>query len=234
MLTQTEITQKLESAFEPQQVEVLLEVLRLSYDNLVKVSDFNELKAIVQDLAESQKSMARAQEETSSQLEQLSFVVKELAAAQQRTETQVEKLTSVVGDIRSEIGGMSRSMSYTLENEAYRALPAFLLNNHGIEVTERLIRTSVNSEEINFLGRAMRDGNPVLIVGESKQRLDERRSSKREEARVFNQLEAKAKIVQGVYPDEEIVLLLITHYARPEFSRSASERGIIVVQSFEW
>jgi hypothetical protein len=262
MLMQTEITRKLQSAFEPHQVDALLDVIGLSYNNLVKVSDFSELKAIVQDLAESQKAMGASQEamgksqeamgktlqdlaesqramaitvkENSSQIGDLTEVVRELAVAQQRTEAEVEKLTSAVGDIRSEIGGMSRSMSYALENEAYRALPAFLLENHGIEVTERLIRTSVNGEEINFLGRAARDGRPVLIVGESKQRLDERRSSKREEDRIFSQLEAKAEVVRAAYPDEEITMLLITHYARPEFLRTAAARGIVVVQSFEW
>ena len=262
MLMQTEITRKLQSAFEPHQVDALLEVIGLSYNNLVKVSDFSELKAIVQDLAESQKAMGASQEamgksqeamgktlealgesqramaitleENSSQIRDLTGVVRELAVAQQRTEAEVEKLTFAVGDIRSEIGGMSRSMSYALENEAYRALPAFLLENHGIEVTERLIRTTVNDEEINFLGRAVRDGRPVLIVGESKQRLDERRSSKREEDRIFSQLEAKAEVVRAAYPDEEITMLLITHYARPEFLRSAAARSIVVVQSFEW
>ncbi len=241
MLVQTEIAQKLQSAFEPQQAEVLLEVISLSYNNLVKVSDFTELKAIVRDLAESQKSMGEslealgiAQERTSNQLEEMTAVVKELALAQQRTEKQVENLTSATSDIRSEIGGMSRSMSYALENEAYRALPAFLLDKHGIEVTERLIRAPINNEEINFFGRAVRDGKPVLIVGESKQRLDERRSSKREENRIFSQLETKANIVRAAHPDEEIALLLITHYARPEFFRTAAERGVIVVQSFEW
>ena len=248
MLVQTEIAQKLQSAFEPQQAEVLLEVISLSYNNLVKVSDFTELKAIVRDLAESQKSMGEsqksmgeslealgiAQERTSTQLEEMTTVIKELALAQERTEKQVEKLTSATSDIRSEIGGMSRSMSYALENEAYRALPAFLLVKHGIEVTERLIRAPINNEEINFFGRAVRDGKPVLIVGESKQRLDERRSSKREENRIFSQLETKANIVRAAHPDEEIALLLITHYARPEFLRTAAERGIIVVQSFEW
>lgn len=262
MLMQSEITQKLQSAFEPHQVDALVDVIGLSYNNLVKVSDFSELKAVVQDLAESQKAMGASQEamgktlqdlaesqkamaesqkamaitleENSSQIRDLTGVVKELAVAQQRTEAEVEKLTFAVGDIRSEIGGMSRSMSYALENEAYRALPAFLLENHGIELTERLIRTSVNDEEINFLGRAARDGKPVLIVGESKQRLDERRSSKREEDRIFSQLEAKAEAVRAAYPDEEITLLLITHYARPEFLRTAAARGIVVVQSFEW
>ena len=39
---------------------------------------------------------------------------------------------------------------------------------------------------------------------------------------------------QTEYPDEEIVLVLITHYARPGALAEARERDIIVVQSFEW
>ena len=184
MLMQTEITRKLQSAFEPHQVDALLEVIGLSYNNLVKVSDFSELKAIVQDLAESQKAMGASQEamgksqeamgktlealgksqramaitleENSSQIRDLTGVVRELAVAQQRTEAEVEKLTSVVGDIRSEIGGMSRSMSYALENEAYRCLACFSSRkpwHRSDRATDS--HFTVNDEEINFLGRAV-------------------------------------------------------------------------------
>ena len=59
MLMQTEITRKLQSAFEPHQVDALLEVIGLSYNNLVKVSDFSELKAIVQDLLSRRRPWAR-------------------------------------------------------------------------------------------------------------------------------------------------------------------------------
>ncbi|MEM7531605.1 MAG: hypothetical protein AAF639_05490, partial [Chloroflexota bacterium] len=41
--------------------------------------------------------------------------------------------------VRSELGGLSKSLGYALENEAYRVLPAFLEKEYGITVTERFI-----------------------------------------------------------------------------------------------
>ena len=51
---------------------------------------------------------------------------------------------------------------------------------------------------------------------------------------IISTLERKADAVRAQYPDENVVLLLITHYARPAFLRKAEDLGIIVVQSFEW
>jgi len=128
---------------------------------------------------------------------------------------------------------LGRSMAYALENEAYRILPAVLDEKYGIQVTERFVRTYIQEQEINLFGRGRRNGKEVLIVGETKLRLDERRHRKPEEG-IFEQLAAKAEVVREEYPGMEIVLLLITHHARPGVLQEAREKGIIVVQSFEW
>ncbi len=276
MLTPSEMTRKLQSVFEPHQVAVLSEVITAAYENLVKTSDFSELKAIVQELAVAQQNtqkevqeLAVAQQNTQKEVQELAVAqqntqkevqklavaqqntekevqklvvaqqntekeVQKLVVAQQNTEKDVQKLTFAMGNLRSEVGGLSRSIGYALENDAYRFLPAFLLDRYDIEMTDRLIRTEVDGEEINFFGHATRDGEPALIVGESKQRLDERRRSRREEETVISTLERKAEAVRNAYPGENIVLMLITHYARPAFLRAAEAQGIIVAQSFEW
>ena len=64
-------------------------------------------------------------------------------------------------------------MAYALENEAYRRLPAFLKAQHQLEISERLVWTWINGEEINFYARARRGGESVVIVGESVMRLDD-------------------------------------------------------------
>ena len=290
MLIQSEMTHKLQAAFEPNQAEVLAEVIPRASEDLVKTSDFNALTSIVKDLAVAQQDLTQdvktlsqevktlsqemqkltvaqqdtakdvktlsqemqkltvAQQEIAKDVQNLSKEMQKLTVAQQDTAKDVQKLTVAQQDtakdvqklsvdlrnVRSEVGGISRSMSYALENEAYRSLPAFLLNQFGIEVTDRLIRTDVGGEEINFFGHAVRDGEPMLIVGESKQRLDERRSSYQEEERILSVLARKAESVRAIYPDTNIVLLLITHYARPSFLKTAEAQDIIVVQSFEW
>ncbi len=173
-------------------------------------------------LAQALASLARAQEESQRQIQAL-------ARAQEESQRQIQELARQMVEVRRELGGLGRSMSYALENEAYRMLPSFLAEKHGIQVTQRLVRTYIGDEEINLFGRGRRDGKEVLIIGEVKVRLEEGR---REDA--LEQLEEKARIVQEAYPGEELVLLLVTHHAHPGILQRARERGILVVQSFEW
>ena len=240
--SQQERAQKrLKLYFPPQQAEVLAEVITDAYNSLVKTSDFNELKGIVRELAQ-------VQQRTEQRVDTLAMRVEELAEAQKRTEQRVDTLAmrmeelaqqvSIVArgltQVRSEVGGLSRSMSYALENEAYRMLPAFLSREHGLEVVNRLVRTEVAGEEINLFGRARRNGREVLIVGETKLQLDERRANHQEERDVLAQLARKVEVVREQFPGVEIAPLLITHYARPTFVQRAREEGVIVAQSFEW
>jgi hypothetical protein len=199
-----------------QRVEELAEAQKRTEQRLEGLAQAQE--AMAQALA----SLARAQEESQRQIQAL-------ARAQEESQRQIQELTRQMVEVRRELGGLGRSMGYALENEAYRMLPAFLAEKHGIQVTERFVRTYIGDEEINLFGRGRRDGKEVLIVGEVKVRLEEGR---REDA--LEQLEEKARVVQEAYPGEELLLLLVTHHAHPGILQRAQERGILVVQSFEW
>ncbi len=113
-------------------------------------------------------------------------------------------------------------------------MPALLERQHGIVLHERIIRTEIEGKEIHFFARGERNGRPVCLVGEAQLQLDERRQNKRKAERVFAQLQAQADIVRKLYPDCEVILILVTHYARPAFLKQARELGILVVQSYEW
>jgi len=234
MLRQAEIARKLGTVFERRQAAILAEVVTDAYSDLVKTGDFNELKSIVKDLAEAQKRTELRVEELAEAQKRTELRVEELAEAQKETQYHVQALTHKLGETNNTVGGLGQSMAYALENEAYRMVPAVLEEKHGIEMTERFVRTYVEGEEINLFGRGRRDGQDILIVGETKLRLDERRTGKLGQAAVFEQLAVKADVVQAESPGVEIVLVLITHHARPRVLEEAQERGIIVVQSFEW
>ena len=199
-----------------QRVEELAEAQKRTEQRLEGLAQAQE--AMAQALA----SLARAQEESQRQIQAL-------ARAQEESQRQIQELARQMVEVRRELGGLGRSMSYALENEAYRMLPPFLAERHGIQVTQRFVRTYIGDEEINLFGRGRRDGKEVLIVGEVKVRLEEGR---REDA--LEQLEEKARVVQEAYPGEELVLLLVTHHAHPGILQKAQARGILVVQSFEW
>jgi uncharacterized protein HemY len=123
--------------------------------------------------------------------------------------------------MRIELGGISNS----LENEAYRKPPKYLKDKHGIEITERMIRREVAGEEINFFGKGRRNGRPVLVVGETKFRLS---------SGDFAQLDRKLAAVKQEFQSEELVPLLVTHFASERGTERAANRGVIVAQSFEW
>jgi hypothetical protein len=214
----------------------------IKVEELAEAQKRTEVK--VEELAEAQKrtevkveELAEAQRRTELRLEELATAQKELAEAQKRTEAGIAALTGVIkevqGDIKevqAELGGIGRSVGYALENEAYRNLPSILQERYGITVREKIIRAQIGGQEINVFGRADKDGREVFVVGETKTRLDERR----EIDMVFAKLEEKVQAVIDEFGQKEIVKLLIAHYARKLALDMASDKGIIVVQSFEW
>lgn len=163
---------------------------------MVKVHDFNELKAIVAELAidhrdtqKELKELAQAQKRTEERVEELAQAqkkteerVEELAQAQKKTEEEIRLLTKEVRkikidleNVKDHLGALANTVGYTLENEAYKYLPALLKKHYQIEVTEELKRDYVKIApnkyiEINIIGKAKKEGKEILIVGESKVR----------------------------------------------------------------
>jgi uncharacterized protein YoxC len=304
MLTVERLTHRFETVFKPNQAVVLAETIRAAYDDLVKTSDFNELKEIVRDLGAAQKRTEQRVEELAietkglaAQTQGLAAQTQELSAAQldltqvvsglskdMSNLTQVVsglsrdmgnltqvvsglskdmselsqvvsglgrdmgelsqvvsglgrdmgELSQVTSGLAKETGGLSRAMSYALENEAYRALPAYLERTYGIIMHERIVRTEIDDQEINFFARGEQNGEAICLVGEAKLQLDERRENRRVVRDLIEQLDRQAAAATTLYPDHRMVRLIITHYARPAVLKQAQERGILVVQSFDW
>ena len=185
--------------------------------------DFSELKSIVREIAEAQRELAEAQKRTEQRVE-------ELAEAQKRTEEEVRNLAMGLNNTREHLGGVTRTLGYAFENEAYRMLPRLLKERYALEIKERIIRAEVGGKEINFFGKAEREGREVYIVGEARVRLDDTKQRKD----VFKDIDEKVSAVKSEYGDVEIMTLLVTHFATRGFLRMAKDRGIIVVQSYEW
>jgi multidrug efflux pump subunit AcrA (membrane-fusion protein) len=206
-------------------------------------------EARVEELAEAQKrtearveELAEAQKRTEARVEELAEAqkrtearVEELAEAQRQTTEEIRKLAQAqlrtelaIQSMRQEIGGVANSVGYQLENEAYRHLPKFLADKHGIRVTSKVIRAQVGQEEINILAEGKRGKTPVLIVGEAKSRLA---------VKHITQLKRKIEEVEKHYPaaqGREIVPVMVAHFAREKELNRAEREGVIVAQSFEW
>ena len=226
------------SEVEPHLRDILISILEEIEKHTQQIAqqvtkeEFNELKEIVAELAEAQKKteqrineLAEAQKKTEQRLN-------ELAEAQKKTEQRLnelaeaqKKLTQSLERTNRQLGGLSRSVAYALENEAYRKLPEILKDRYNIEVTDRFIRTYIGGEEINIFAKAKRNGEEVCLVGESVLKLDDREKLK--------WVMDKANLVKEELGGE-VIPIIVTHFAMPDVLERAGRAGILVVQSFEW
>jgi hypothetical protein len=227
MLAATELHRKLESVFDADQAKVLAEVITAAYSDLVRTSDFSELKGIVRDLGVKVGELAEAQNRTEIRVE-------ELAVAQKQTTEEVRSLSQDVRNTNRELRGLGLSFGYALENEACRMVPALLAEHYGIEITEKLLRTEFAGEEVNLFGRGVRSGRPVLVVGEAKARLSMRPGHPEDAEPSFGQLDRKVEAVHAELGEADVVPVLVTHFATRAFLEEAAKRGVIVLQSHEW
>ena len=212
----TEIKTKLSRVFAEEQARVLTEVISEAYNELVKARDFNELKDIVKELAEAQK--------------RTELRVEELAEAQKRTEEELRELVREHKKTRTQLGGISMTVGYRLEDEAYKSLPELLRRDMGLVVEGRLKRQFVTDRmgmkiEVNIIGEAKKNGRKVIIVGEGKSQLSKKG--------VDEFISKKLKRLEGVY--EEIFPLLITYMiSEPEVEDYAREKGIAIYYSYDF
>lgn len=201
MLDLIELNKRFDRAFDKKQAKVLAEVFVGAYGDLVKASDFNELKAIVKDLAEAQK----------------------------RTEIELRELVGEHRKTRTQLGGLSMTIGYTLKDKAFKALPALLKKDYGLIVKEKLKRKFVTDNkgqpvEVNIIGQADQNGQTSVIVGEAKSQLSK------------NDIDAfmrkKLNRLKGIY--DRIFPILITYMiSEPDVEEYAKGKGIILYYSYD-
>jgi DNA repair exonuclease SbcCD ATPase subunit len=227
-----------------QRVEELAEAQKRTEERLTR------LEGVVEELAEAQKrteqrveELAEAQKRTEERLTRLEGVVEELAEAQKRTEQRVEELaeaqkrteeelrTLIKGqkEIRQELGGLSHTVGYRLEDESYKALPELLRQEMGLEIKGRLKRDFVEIGEdryieVNIIGEGTLNGRVYLIVGEAKTQLKKRD---------IDEFIKRADEIKRYIPKEQM-RILVTYHASPPVLRYAKDKGIKVFFSYEF
>ncbi|MEN9220778.1 MAG: hypothetical protein Q6K08_08230, partial [Thermostichales cyanobacterium GMQP_bins_62] len=120
------LEERLRITFNPEQAHLLAEVIQEAY---ATTRDFNELKAIVAELAAAQsrtearlEQLALAQQELAATQKRTEERLEELAAAQKRTEERVEELAAAqkateraLKNLARQVGGLSESLGGSLE-----------------------------------------------------------------------------------------------------------------------
>ena len=181
-------------------------------------------------LTERVDQLAEAQRKTEERLNRLTERVDQLAEAQRKTEEQIQKLTGEMIETRQQLGGLSMTVGYMLENEAIWALPKLLEQDYGLKVIEPLRRGFVKDEqgrefEVNILGRARQDGETVWLIGEAKARL-----SKNDINRfVRRRLKILEPVLGKIFP------ILVTHMVSSSGVEAyARQLGIALYYSYQF
>ena len=200
----------------------LLEEIEKNTRETVKRSDFDELRGAFIELTKSVNALAEAQKKSEERLTKLEIAVEQLAEAQRRTEETLNKLIKRVDFIEERLEGISNSVGYSLENNAYKSLP-ILLKKEGIEVEGKLIRRYYEDNQINIWGKGRKNGKALLILGEVKVR-----PSKKEIDRFL-------RIVETITKKEEknAFILFVAHDYHPNIERYLKEKNIKYYWSFE-
>jgi len=205
------LIRKLEG-IEPRLREVLFAILeemeRQRVEAITK-KEFNGLKKIIEELAEAQRRTEKT--------------VEELAEAQRRTEKTLQVLIREHAKTRDQVGGLSITVGYTLENEAMKALPALLEREFGLKVEGKFVRRFVQDKkgrliEVNIIGKAVKNGQKVIIIGEAKAQLSKNK--------VLEFLRKKVRPLEGVFR-EQLFPILVTHMiTQPDVEEYAIKQGI--------
>jgi hypothetical protein len=177
------------------------------------------------DISKSLARLAEAQARTEERVTRLEEAVTRLAEAQSRTEERVAKVEMSLRELAQQVGKLSDTIGFGLEDIARVVLPGWLSRHEGIEVDE-LTRTflEVDGEvvEINLYGVGVRDEEKVVILGEARSRIYEH------DVKEFDGMAEKAR---KVIP-HRVYKLLFGYWIHPTAQREAAERGLTLITSY--
>ncbi len=186
---------KFKSTFNEDQSSILADVIFHSYNDLVKISDFNELKEITLDLRTAQKgteSKVNRLEEKVNHLEikvdrlevkvnqlevkvnQLEIKVDRLEVKVDRLEVKVDKLEKSVQNLARQVGGLSESFGGSLEDFALDLVPEVLENNWNMQIDSSFREDYViggRTIELDLIIKGSIQDKPVVVLGEVKSNL---------------------------------------------------------------
>ncbi len=236
-----ELTRRVNELAEAQKrTEERLDELTERVNSLAEVQKRTEDR--LNELAERVNSLAEAQKRTEDRLNELAERVNSLAEAQKRTEDRLnelaeaqmeteKKLAKLIGEhqkTREQIGGLSHSIGYLLEDRAYKGLPEILKKRYGIEVTEPLRRDYIKIGrnrylEVNILGKGKKDGREIYIIGECKTQL-----KKKDVDKFLRHI----KNIEDYFKGDKF-LVIVAYQASPPVAEYIREKGINFVYSYE-
>lgn len=181
----------------------------------------------LRELKDSVKELILAHKSAEERLTRLEGIVAELAEAQKRTEEELRTLVGEHKKTREQLGGLSHTVGYILEDRAYKGLPELLKRDFGVQ-TFTLKRDFIEIapkkyEEVNIFGEAQKDEKRVWIIGDCKTQL-----KKRDIDEFLGFVKKIERFIKG-----EKILLSVTYQTSPPVRAYAEEKGVKIYFSYE-
>jgi len=181
--------------------------------------EFDKLTSAVKDLAEKINTLAETLNIFSSRVDML-------AEAQARTEGSVQQLSNAVRELAVQVGRLSDTVGFGLEDIARVMVPGWFERHMNIYV-EDLTPTFVNIDgeevQINLFGIGKRDSEEIVIVGECKSRIYAR------EVRQFLRILEK---VRRAFPDKDVLGFLFGYLVHPSAQVEAEKHKVKVIATY--
>ncbi len=203
-------------------------ILTRRVDQLTERMD--QLTERVDQLTQDVSILTRRVDQLTERMDQLTERVDQLTEDVRKLTGEMKNMKKEMAEMRKQLGGLSTTVGYTLENQAYRALPELLARDYGLRVEGALIRTFVRDEkgrplEVNIYGQARKNGQTLTILGEAKAQL-----SKNDVDRF---LRRKVRPLSNVFPER--FLVLVTHMvSSPEVEEYARKKGVALYYSYQF
>ena len=179
MINTLKIFNDLKQTMDPSAAEKIVDVITSVYEELqnsVTKTEFNELKEIFKELAERVNVLTMRIDELTQRVDTLTMRMDELTQCIEDLVGEMKGMKLTIQGVRQEMGGLSHTVGYRLEDEAMKSLPFLLKRDSSIEIEGSFIRDYVEIGpnkyvELNIWGHGLRGGNPVEVIGEAKSQL---------------------------------------------------------------
>jgi chromosome segregation ATPase len=217
-------------------VEELAEAQKRTEIRLEELAEAQKRTEIrLEELAEAQKRTEIKLEKLTERVDDLTKRMDELTKNVSRLERKVEDLVGEMKrmkvnmqDMKQEIGGLSHTVGYRLEDEAMKSLPALLKRDLSIDTEGSFVRDYVQIGakkyvEINIWGRGLQNGKAVEIIGEAKSQLKKR------------DVDTFLETIKTVQPimERPIIPVFVTYQTSPDVRHYAQAKGITLYFSYQ-
>ncbi|MCZ6679518.1 MAG: hypothetical protein O7E52_19990 [Candidatus Poribacteria bacterium] len=200
--------------------------------------NFQHVWKAIGELAEAQQRTEQRVEALAEAQQRTEQRIGALAEAQERTEEEIRRLTrrvdnlavrltQKIDDLAVQVGGLSNTIGYGIEDKSYPLLKKVIQRDFGVDV-ESLFRKNIvysrdHFDEINIYGEGVRSGEKVYIVGECKAQFG------------ANDVKRYAALLErvGEHLGGPIVSLTLAYHYHPQAEESLKAQGIKYYWSYE-